>query len=74
MPIDPRDIAYMPSTGVRRIHETPLLMASDETLVGYGCLVDDPRSFAIEIRCAVLRHRASSRAKRDRRDFRAGPP
>jgi ureidoglycolate lyase len=43
------EIAYAPSTGVRRIHETPLVAATPETLEGYGLLVDDPRSFPIEI-------------------------
>ena len=49
MDIDPHQIAYTPSTGVRRVHETPLLAASAESLAGYGCLVDDPRNFPIEI-------------------------
>jgi ureidoglycolate lyase len=49
MDIDPRQIAYVPSTGVRRIHETPLVAADSESLAGYGRLVDDPRNFPIEI-------------------------
>ncbi|HJX21433.1 MAG TPA: ureidoglycolate lyase [Steroidobacteraceae bacterium] len=49
MEIDPREIAYAPSTGVRRIHETPLLAATAASLAGYGCLVEDPRTFPIEI-------------------------
>ena len=49
MDIDLRQIAYVPSTGVRRIHETPLVAASAASLAGYGCLVEDPRSFPIEI-------------------------
>ena len=49
MDIDLRQIAYVPSTGVRRVHETPLVAASAASLAGYGCLVDDPRSFPIEI-------------------------
>ena len=49
MDIDPHQIAYTPSTGVRRVHETPLLAATAESLAGYGCLVDDPRNFPIEI-------------------------
>jgi len=49
MHIDPREIAYPPSTGVRRIHETPLIAASAESLAGYGRLIDDPREFPIEI-------------------------
>jgi ureidoglycolate lyase len=47
--IDPAQIAYPPSTGVRRVHETSLVAASDKSLDGYGCLVEDARSFPIEI-------------------------
>jgi hypothetical protein len=46
---DPAEIAYIPTTGVRRAHETPLIAASDQTLQGYGCLVDAPNDFPIEI-------------------------
>jgi ureidoglycolate lyase len=42
-------IAYVPTTGVRRTHETPLVVASDSTLAGYGQLVDDPATCEIEI-------------------------
>ena len=49
MDIDPEQIAYTPSTGVRRVHETPLVAASTESLAGYGRLVDNPREFPIEI-------------------------
>jgi ureidoglycolate lyase len=49
MDIDPAEIAYVPTTGVRRVHETPVVVASDSTLKGYGCLVDAPESFPIEI-------------------------
>src|SRR5438477_12915125 len=49
MHFDPAEIAYVPTTGVRRVHQTPLVAASDRTLDGYGCLVDAPESFAIEI-------------------------
>jgi hypothetical protein len=34
---------------VRRVHETPLVAATDENLRGYGCLVDQPKSFSVEI-------------------------
>ncbi|WP_340115498.1 ureidoglycolate lyase [Pelagibius sp. 7325] len=30
-------------------HDVPLIRATDETLEGYGCLVDDPERFQIEI-------------------------
>jgi ureidoglycolate lyase len=43
------EIAYVPTTGVRRVHETPLVVATDESLKGYGGLVDDPKTFPIEI-------------------------
>jgi ureidoglycolate lyase len=49
MDIELSDIAYMPTTGVRRMHVTPLVVATDATLKGYGCLVDDPKAFPIEI-------------------------
>ena len=49
MDIDPEQIAYTPSTGVRRVHETPLVATSAESLAGYGRLVDNPREFPIEI-------------------------
>jgi hypothetical protein len=49
MNIELDKIAYPPSTGARRVHETPLVAASAAALKGYGCLVADPKSFAIEI-------------------------
>jgi hypothetical protein len=49
MDIDSSAVAYVPTTGVRRVHETPVVAASDESLKGLGCLVDDPASFPIEI-------------------------
>jgi ureidoglycolate lyase len=49
MEIDVSELAYAPSTGVRRVHETPLVAATEKTLEGYGLLVDDPRGFPIEI-------------------------
>jgi ureidoglycolate lyase len=49
MDFDPEEIAYVPTTGVRQVHETPLVAASDRSLEGYGCLVDAPESFPIEI-------------------------
>src|ERR1700741_3732481 len=42
-------IAYVPSTGVRRVHDPPLVVASPTSLEGYGLLVDEPRTFPIEI-------------------------
>jgi hypothetical protein len=49
MNIDQLRIAHVPTTGVRRICETPLVVASDLSLQGYGCLVGDPKTFPIEI-------------------------
>jgi ureidoglycolate lyase len=49
MDIDLDEIAYMPTTGVRRVHETALVAATDESLKGYGRLVDKPETFPIEI-------------------------
>jgi ureidoglycolate lyase len=43
------DIAYIPTTGARRLHVTPLVEATEKSLEGYGALVADPRSFPIEI-------------------------
>jgi ureidoglycolate lyase len=42
-------IAYTPTTGVRRACETPLVVATDESLAGYGHLVEDPDACRIEI-------------------------
>ena len=49
MDFQPDDIAYVPTTGVRRLHVTPLVEATQESLEGYGALVDDPHTFPIEI-------------------------
>lgn len=43
------DFAYAPTTGVRRVHETPLVVATEAGLAGYGLLVDEPSRFPIEI-------------------------
>jgi hypothetical protein len=43
------EIGYIPTTGVTRMHEAPLMVATDTTLKGYGCLVDDIQNFPIEI-------------------------
>src|SRR5271154_6124648 len=49
MDFDQSEIAYTPTTGVRRVHETPLVAASPSSLKGYGMLVDEPHRFPIEI-------------------------
>jgi ureidoglycolate lyase len=47
--VDRNRLAYVPSTGARRVHDTPLVTATAASLEGYGCLVDDPKSSRIEI-------------------------
>jgi ureidoglycolate lyase len=49
MEFDSEEMAYLPTTRVRRMHEAPLIAASESALRGYGALVDDPRNFPIEI-------------------------
>ncbi len=49
MEVDLGEIAYVPTTGVRKVHETPLVAATNTSLDGYGCLVDDPVTCPIEI-------------------------
>ena len=47
---NPAELSYVPSTGVRRVHETPVLAATDDTIEGYGRIVrGDPKAFLIEI-------------------------
>src|SRR3984893_17344994 len=43
------EFVHVPTTGVRQAHETPVVLATESSLKGYGCLVDDPKSFPIEI-------------------------
>jgi ureidoglycolate lyase len=50
MNINLDDIHYVPTTGVSRVHETALVAATNDSLKGYGCLVEaDPQNFPIEI-------------------------
>lgn len=49
MDFDPGEIAYVPTTGVRAVCETPLVLADDDNLKGYGRIVDEPHGFPIEI-------------------------
>jgi ureidoglycolate lyase len=49
MQINLNEIAYTPTTGARRVHETAIIRATDSSLKGYGALVDDPEDFPIEI-------------------------
>ena len=49
MDINPAELSYIPTTGVKRFHEAALVLATEQSLEGYGCLVQDPKSFPIEI-------------------------
>lgn len=49
MEFDPSEIAYPPSTGVRAVCETPVVLATEQSLKGYGALVAEPHGFPIEI-------------------------
>lgn len=40
---DPKEKPSLP------LHQVPLIVATDESVKGYGCLVDDPDNFEIEI-------------------------
>jgi ureidoglycolate lyase len=42
-------IAYIPSTGAQRVHDTPLVVATAASLTGFGLLVEDPKTHPIEI-------------------------
>ncbi len=48
MTIDTGALAYVPTTGVTKVCMAPLVEATDESLAGFGSLVDDPASFPIE--------------------------
>lgn len=48
-PFDPAGIIYPPTTGVRKLFETSLVLATEEPLKGYGHLVTDPEQQPIEI-------------------------
>lgn len=43
------EIAYPPTTGVRRAQHLPLIAATETSLEGYGRIVDDPHAFPVEI-------------------------
>jgi hypothetical protein len=49
MDIQQAEFAYQPTIGVRKLHETPVVVADDGALAGYGCLVECPEDFPIEI-------------------------
>jgi ureidoglycolate lyase len=46
---DPSEVSYIPTTGVRKVFETPLVLATPETIKGYGEIVDLPDKQKIEI-------------------------
>jgi ureidoglycolate lyase len=49
MKFDIEKLSYRPTTGVDRVHDLPLVVASDESLRGYGYLVETPDERPIEI-------------------------
>jgi hypothetical protein len=58
MDFDPKEVVHHPTTGLRQVHETPLIAASDESLKGYGCLVETPPSPIEIVRWPVISSRA----------------
>ena len=46
---DPSEICYIPTTGVRKLFETPLVQATPDSVKGYGEIVDLPEKHRIEI-------------------------
>ena len=46
---DPNEIAYTPTTGVRKEFTTSLVQATPSSIKGYGHIVDSPKDFPIEI-------------------------
>lgn len=49
MDLDLDDIAYAPTVGVSQVHTAPLVLANEETVKGYGRMVDAPDDAPIEI-------------------------
>jgi ureidoglycolate lyase len=49
MGTDGADIAYPPTTGVRRVRAAPLVVATEASLAGLGQLVGDPHRHPVEI-------------------------
>ena len=49
MEFNPSPPAYRPTNDVRRWHETPLVLATEDSLRGYGGLVHESTTFPIEI-------------------------
>ncbi len=50
MDINPAELSYIPTTGVKRFHEAPLVLATEASAAGYGRI--DPKTFPIEITAA----------------------
>ncbi|EXJ70194.1 uncharacterized protein A1O5_06262 [Cladophialophora psammophila CBS 110553] len=46
---DLAEVAYVPTTGVRKLFETPLVLATPESVKDYGEIVDVPEKHRIEI-------------------------
>lgn len=49
MDINPAELSYVLTTGVRRRHDAPLVLAIEENLKGYGRLVHESKGFPVEI-------------------------
>lgn len=49
MDVEDMEFSYRPTIGARAVHETPVVLATEESLTGYGQLVDDPDARPIEI-------------------------
>lgn len=49
MEFDPNEIAYIPTTGVRKLFEVPVIQATPESVEGYGLIVESPETHPIEI-------------------------
>lgn len=49
MDFDPNEIAYPPTTGVRKEFRIPVVQATPESVKGYGHIVDSPDNCPIEI-------------------------
>lgn len=49
MNFDSNKITYVPTTGVNKVFEPAIVLADNETLKGYGQIVESPENFRIEI-------------------------
>jgi hypothetical protein len=73
MDIGQWEFAYVPTTGVRRAHETPIVLATDESLEGFGCLVEAATGAGDRLRERALIWRAAPMRRPPTRDPRGRP-